>query len=334
MTVGKTFQTISKADVFAKISEEQVLSAVFPDIKALPCLMHSPLRQDNHPSFSIYMTNGGHIAWKDHAINTPDGRGGLVDLLCQYWHCNFQQALMNITNLPVFKQSIALRQPLKVVPRGETNLYSNIEVKVREWRDYDLQYWESYGVSRKWLEYAEVYPISHKIITKTNPKTGESTTYTFGAEKYSYCYVERKEGKLQLKLYAPFSKKAKWCSKMDSSVISLWTKVPKTGDKIVICSSLKDALCLWSNTGIPAIAPQGEGYRISDTAANELRKRFTRVYICYDVDKPGIEDAKRLAEQTGFIDIIPDLQGEKDISDYYKSLKDKSQFQKLKELFK
>ena len=33
---------------------------------------------------------------------------------------------------------------------------------------------------------------------------------------------------------------------------------------------MKDALCLWANTGIPAIAIQGEGYGISDTAVNEL----------------------------------------------------------------
>ena len=332
MTIGKTSSLLSKTDVFTNVSELQVLSAVFPDIKSLPCLIHSPLRQDNHPSFSIYMTDGGHVAWKDHAVTSTDSHGGLIDLLCHYWHCSFQQALLNISRLPI-KKGAVVRQPLKVIPRSAVDTYTKIEVKVREWRDYDMEYWNSYGVSRQWLEYAEVYPISHKIVTKTDPQTNESRTYTFGAEKYSYCYVERKDNKLQLKLYSPFSKISKWCSKMDSSVISLWTKVPETGDRIVICSSLKDALCLWSNLGIPAIAPQGEGYSISETATNELRRRFKKVYICYDTDKPGMADSKKLAEQTGFINVIPDLGEAKDLSDYYKSLQDKREFQKLKELF-
>ena len=117
------------------------------------------------------------------------------------------------------------------------------------------------------------------------------------------------------------------------SVISLWTKVPEYGDKICICSSLKDALCLWSNIGIPSIAVQGEGYNISDTAINNLKSRYKKIYVSFDTDTPGILNTKRLAQKTGFIPIIPDLKDCKDYSDYYKSLLDKNKFQKLKELF-
>jgi DNA primase len=120
---------------------------------------------------------------------------------------------------------------------------------------------------------------------------------------------------------------------MDSSVISLWTKVPEYGDRIVICSSLKDALCLSANTHIPAIAPQGEGYSISNTAANELRRRYKKVFICFDVDKAGLQDSLKLSEQTGFIRVVPDLKGEKDISDYFKSLENKAEFKQLEHYF-
>ena len=120
---------------------------------------------------------------------------------------------------------------------------------------------------------------------------------------------------------------------MDSSVISLWTKVPEYGDRIIIASSLKDALVLGCQLHIPAIAPQGEGYSISTTAANELKRRYKKVFISYDVDAPGLADSQKLAEQTGFIRIVPDLKGEKDYSDYYKSLKDKKQFKQLEKLF-
>lgn len=237
---------------------------------------------------------------------------------------------MIITNKEV---TIKGRQ-LKTFTRKEKNLLTKIQVVVRPWHDYDYEYWESYGIGKKWLKYAEISPISYKIITKKENPQDKGKRYIFPAEKYAYVYVEHKEGETQLKIYQPFNTKGfKWCSSMDSSVISLWTKVPEYGDRIVICSSLKDALCLSSQLHIPAIAPQGEGYSMSDKAISELKRRYGKVFICFDTDKAGKVDSKKLAEKTGFINVIPDLGKEKDFSDYYKSLSDKTQFKQLEKLF-
>ena len=92
---------------------------------------------------------------------------------------------------------------------------------------------------------------------------------------------------------------------------------------------MKDALCLWANTGIPAIAIQGEGYGMSDTAVSELRRRFKEVYILLDNDKAGLEDAKKLSESTGFTNIVlPQFSGGKDVSDLFKS-RGKEEFLKI-----
>ena len=133
-----------------------------------------------------------------------------------------------------------------------------------------------------------------------------------------------------LKIYQPFNKAGfKWANKHDKSVISLWAKVPYKGDKICICSSLKDALCLWANTGIPSLAIQGEGYPMSNTAISELKNRYNEVYICLDNDKAGILDAKELASKTGFTNVVlPQFKGGKDISDLYK-VKGKDNFLKI-----
>lgn len=204
---------------------------------------------------------------------------------------------------------------------------SNIDMKckVREWKDYDLEYWASYGITLPWLKYANVYPISHKIIVK------DGKEFVFGADKYAYAYIEFKEGKTTLKIYQPFNKRGfKWANKHDRSVISLWTKVPKTGDKIVVCSSLKDALCLWANTSIPAIAIQGEGYGISNTAINELKRRYKEVYILLDNDEAGLRDGEKLSASTGFINLVlPNINGAKDVSDLYKSLENKKRFKDI-----
>jgi hypothetical protein len=172
---------------------------------------------------------------------------------------------------------------------------SELQCVVRDWESHDIQYWESYGVTLEWLKRADIYPISHKIIIK------DGKTYRFPADKYAYAYVERKEGKITLKIYQPLNTKGfKWSNKHDRSVISFWTKIPKTGKLLIICSSLKDALCIMNNTHIPCIAIQGEGYSISDRVIRELNDRFDKTIISFDGDGPGISNAKSLSELTGW----------------------------------
>ena len=337
MIVGKTASSISKTEIFEKYSELQVLKAVFPEVTSIPCKINSPFRIDNNPSFSIYMNDNKHIYFKD--FGDDECKGSLLDLLCRYWKCSFNQVFDKILNLMAGKNlpdnGVEIKpKQIRVLTRRESLESIKVQVTVRPWRQYDYDYWKSYGIEKQWLKYAGVLPISHKIITKKDLETGKTKKYIFPADKYAYVFTEYKENNLSLKIYQPFNNKGfKWCSKMDSSVISLWSKVPEYGDRIVICSSLKDALCISCNLHIPAIAPQGEGYDISSTACKELKRRYKKVFICFDTDTPGITNAKKLSKKTGFACIVPDLGREKDVSDYYKSLENKEEFQQLESLF-
>lgn len=317
MVVGKTQKSISKAEIFNYFSETEVLSSAFPEIKSLPCLINSPLRQDKHPSFGIYMNDNGNIRYNDFANGD---KGGLLDLLCKYWNCTFSQCLERISGMLTGKGNVTIKpKQIKTFRRKESDSLTTIQVVVRPWKDYDYEYWASYGIEKKWLQYAEIYPISYKIITKKDSPKDKGKRYIFPADKYAYVYCERKEGKLSLKIYQPYNTKGyKWCSKMDASVIGLWTKIPEFGDKVVICSSIKDALCLSCQCNIPTLCLQGEGYHMSDTAIRELKRRYKNIYICFDTDKWGIQDAVRLSCETGFFNIVPDLGECKDLSDSFK----------------
>ena len=334
MQIGKTSSSISKTEIFEKYSEVQVVSTVF-NLTSIPCRISSPFRVDNNPSFSIYLNDQKHVCFKD--FGDKDCRGGLLDLLCKYWKCTFNQVFDKILEVMQKQEGTDVEiksKQVKVLTRKETSELTKIQVAVRPWRDYDYEYWASYGIEKQWLKYAGVHPISHKIITKKDKETGKQRKYIFPADKLAYVFTEYKEGNLSLKIYQPLNKKGfKWCSKMDSSVISLWTKVPERGDRIIICSSLKDALCISCQLHIPAVCPQGEGYSISKTAQNELKRRYDKVFICFDTDKAGREDAEKLSKETGFKNIVPNLGSEKDLSDYYKSLKDKTKFKELESLF-
>lgn len=319
--ISKGRPSIGLSEILNKLSEADII-AYYLGIEEIPCLICSPLRNDKHPSFGIYSPNGVEVNYID--FSTRDG-GRSFTLLGKLWNMDSYGVAQKIAK--DFKNILSGKTPISTIKKCSMNVInksynSDLLCKVRKWEKHDIEYWGSYGITKKWLHYAEIYPISHKIITRNGQK------FTFGADKYAYAYVEHKEGKVTLKIYQPFNKKGfKWANKHDSSVISLWTKVPEFGDYICICASLKDALCLWSNTGIPSLAIQGEGYKMSDTAISELKRRYKNIFICLDNDEPGLKDAERLAKETGFINIVlPNFDGGKDISDLYHTLPNKKDF--------
>jgi hypothetical protein len=312
---------ISKGRVSSEVitSPQADIAAYYFNIKTIPCLIHSPLRKDNKASFAFYSPNKRDVYYIDYSTNE---KGSLWTLLSKLWNCDINSTMQKVAKEVKSREFTTIKtSTYKPIVTQHSNI--DIQCKIRKWEDYDLNYWKSYGISLKWLKYANVYPISHKIVIKDN------ISYLYKADKYAYAFVEFKEGKTSIKVYQPFNRGGyKWANTHDKSVLSLWTKLPKKGDKLCICSSLKDALCLWANTGIPAIALQGEGYNMSITAQNVLKSRFKNIYIMLDNDAPGLKDAKNLAEKTGFINIIlPQFDGGKDISDFFK-IKGKQEFTK------
>lgn len=314
-------------EILESTTEEEIAS-YYLGIKEIPCVINSPLRLDRNPSFGIYYSKTGRVYYKDFSNKES---GSLFDLLSLLWKTTLLETL-NIISNDLEKFSTAAIKNIKS-KRCYNKVKSNttLQCKVREWKEHDVEYWKSFGISLKWLKYAEVYPISHILVSK------EDSRYTITADKYAYAYVEHKEGNTTLKIYQPFNDKGfKWKNKHDRSVISLWTKIPKKGDNLCICASLKDALCLWANCNIPAIAVQGEGYNMSETAIKELKNRYKNIYILFDNDEAGLIDGEKLSKSTGFTNIVlPNIDGCKDISDLFKHLKNKKQFQQiLLQLFK
>lgn len=323
MAFGTTKPSVTLEELLGKTNEFDILNHYF-GVNELPVIINSPLRDDKNPSFGLH-TDGRRVHFVDYA--TRD-RGGLVDLLGKYWGVSYMEVLQRIwEDLPNFSSTTPTFRERSVIQSAKTLESRDIDLqcKVRAWQKHDIDYWQSFGISIDWLQYADIYPISHKIIIKDGQR------YVFGADRHAYAYVERKEGKITLKIYQPFNSKGyKWSNRHDRSVISLWTKVPEFGERICICSSMKDALCLWANTGIPAIAIQGEGYGMSDTAVSELRRRYREVYILLDNDEAGLKDGEKLSESTGFTNLIlPNINGAKDVADLYKHLQNRELFKQV-----
>lgn len=317
-------------DVLLGKTSEFDIMRFYLNIDVLPALINSPLRQDRNASVSIFSPDGVKVFYKDFGTGE---HGSIFDLLGRMWNRTFSETITKIwDDIDKVKHN---RINLNRTRRGVIHKSNSIlEVRTRKWFDYDMEYWNSYGISREWLEFGDVYPISHILITRDN------ITKIIPAEKLAYVYVERKDGKVSLKVYQPKSQRLKWLSKHDSSVWDLWSRLPDRGDTLFITSSRKDALCLWENTGIPSVSLQGEGYVPKEKVINQLKQRFGRVIIFFDNDYDKDENHGHIyaSRLSGMFDLdmveIPSEYKSKDPSDLFKNHGAKTFRRVIKELVK
>ena len=317
-------------DVLLGKTSEFDIMRFYLNIDVLPALINSPLRQDRNASVSIFSPDGVKVFYKDFGTGE---HGSIFDLLGRMWNRTFSETITKIwDDIDKVKHN---RINLNRTRRGVIHKSNSIlEVRTRQWFDYDMEYWNSYGISREWLEFGDVYPISHILITRDN------ITKVIPDEKLAYVYVERKDGKVSLKVYQPKSQRLKWLSKHDSSVWDLWSRLPDRGDTLFITSSRKDALCLWENTGIPSVSLQGEGYVPKEKVINQLKQRFGRVIIFFDNDYDKDENHGHIyaSRLSGMFDLdmveIPSEYKSKDPSDLFKNHGAKTFRRVIKELVK
>ena len=307
-------------------------------LSQIPCKISSPLRDDDAiPSFSLFLRDGD-VFWKDFGTGES---GNMVSLLARLWHVGYTEALLKLkldSGQTIPAASLLRRYKGKVsVTSG-----SEIRVKVREWKEWDKEYWNSYGVSLKMCDWCDVHPISHAFFSREID--GVKQTATIPMDRYAYAYFEWKDGKQSIKLYQPFSQTMKWLSKHDSSVWDLWKQAfawaEKDNSAVILTSSRKDAMCLWEQLRIPAMSLQGEGYVPKPQVMKQVFDRFQKVYIWYDNDfkhkddNPGQDNARKLCEAyPELINIcIPDSLKCKDPSDVMKMYGKKGK-KELKRIF-
>lgn len=276
MAFGKGKSSTTITDLYNRVSDMTLLLYYF-GIDVLPCTVNAPYRNDNNPSVGIYLKKNGRAGFVDFASGES---GGIVDLLAKTWNVTLDEVTTRI-NIDVPKMLNKIGGTTIKPTTSNRRIESSdtlIQCKYRDWKDYDIKFWESYGISKPWLEFGNVFPISRIFITKCGQMI------SFPAEKFAYAYVERKDDKVTVKIYQPLSERIKWLNNHDSSVWDLWSQLPEKGENLIITSSRKDALCIWENSGIPSVSLQGEGYIPKPHVMQQLIDRFTNVYVLYDND--------------------------------------------------
>ena len=320
----KTTLSVKREDI--SLTDEDIIRR-YLGIDKFPCSIQSPLREDDYrPSFSMKRKDDT-IIWKDFGTGET---GNAVTLMAKIWHVNYSEALLKIkldTDHRIPRASLIHRYNGKLHLTND----SSIKVKVREWKDWDKEFWGSFGIPTDFASWCNVFPVSHAFFTRIE-EDGKKHTVTVPMDKYAYAYFEWKDGKESIKLYQPYSQTMKWLSKHDASVWDLWKHAflfakKKSNKELIITSSRKDAMCLWYNLSVPAMSLQGEGYIPKPQVMQEVLDTFENVYIWYDndfthwKDNPGQDNAKKIIEMYPSVKniCIPDEYQAKDPSDLVKT---------------
>jgi hypothetical protein len=180
-------------------------------------------------------------------------------------------------------------------------------IKYRKWNQDDAKYWLSYRIGKTLLDQYNVKPIEYFNMIKQDALEIESLKI---GSKHCYGYFDR-NGEVY-KIYQPHSKKHKF-HKVKNYIQGI-DQLQYNEPYLVICSSLKDAMCLKSmGYNIEVISPDSENTMIKPHIIANLKKKYKNIITLFDNDDAGKHAIERYAEAYKIHGCVPTIC--KDISD-------------------
>lgn len=295
---------LSKENLLSKIDSYSIFKYYCPNLKKVNKPFKSPFHEDKHPSaFVIYYD--GDFLFKDFGGDSLRA----IDFVMKMYNLSFREALEKINFDFNLRLGGKTGEDIDIPTFDDTVVYEKttaiIKIKRRDWNEKDLAYWGSFGITLETLKKFNVVPISYFSING----------YMYKAAELSYSYEYYWEnGIFRRKIYQPLSKD-KWFSN-GGDVVQGEGMLPKSGELLIITSSLKDVMVLYQ-LSYTAIAPTSESTFIPYKYFEKQNTRFKRIVLFMDSDEAGIKQSLKLNEKWGLDYIlIPRKANKKDISDF------------------
>lgn len=281
----------------------------------------SPLREDKHPSFTLFVHNTkDEVYYKD--WSTGDS-GDLFRFVRKWYLYNKQIILDRDYNIYTQiqedikkggldkldkKARLSLTKSIKKVREKQKNT-TKIQIVADRYTKEQLDWWKSFGISKATLDEYLVLPVKYLYIndmirasvSKDNP------IYAYQIGKY-------------YKIYQPLNTKYKWRNNYPSfyveGMVQLLERLERR-DILFITKSLKDVMVL-HELGFDSVAGKSESSMILEKQLNILRGQYpdTKIYLLMDNDEAGVRASNKYHRQYGFKQIFLPKQKAKDISDY------------------
>jgi hypothetical protein len=278
-------------------------------------LFRSPLRNDKHETCAFYRNKSGDLIMKDFSGAFS---GNFISVVMEKFQCSFAKALQIIGNDfgIIHSKNLIVNKPALEYTGSKLDEQKTaiIQVEIRDFQDYELKWWNSYGITEKTLKKFNVFSCKNVFLNGNIFHLETATQKLFGY------FGGIKDGVEQWRIYDPTHKKYKFISNWKSTQIQGARQLPKEGgDYLVITKSLKDVMCLYE-FGVIAIAPCSENLFITPKQYEKLKEKFKHIILCYDNDLPGVQNMRKIHKQYPELKIvfIPRHFEAKDISDFRK----------------
>lgn len=332
---------ITKELILSKVSQISIFAAytglsieTIQDCIDNNTMISSPFRIDEHPSFGFRYDNRNKLKGRDFAGyfwgDCFDAAAFVLSANNQFINVSekqyFRLVLNHIAN--TFKHIIYgtekdenINNEIQVGLNIIRNRKNVIELVIRNWEDYDINYWKQFDIDISLLNTNFVYPIDQFYINRNiNPEP----KYYHNKKDLCYGYIlgQDKHGIYNIKLYFPNRKKG------DVRFITNCNHIEgvlnfNTNDKydyIIITKSTKDRLALksylskttmssflYGQATIGLINIPCESYKLKDREyeylLNNIKDRYNIISLM-DNDMVGKKEAIYLKKEFNIIPIL------------------------------
>ncbi len=191
---------------------------------------------------------------------------------------------------------------------------AELKYKLREWQDYDEEYWLPYGLTIPLLEKGSpsLYPLEF-VEYYSQSMRGRVRSYS-SPEKPMYAYFWDKD---TFKVYSPKSK-MKFLGNCSAKDFYFYSRC-QDKEYLFITSSGKDAKVCFKELSIDSLAPNGEMFGLGHYPL-EIIKDYKKVIVGFDNDSTGIEFGEKLVKylQDNGIDAYMSIPEYKDFAETFR----------------
>ena len=152
----KTQPKITKEFLLSKNTEETYMST-YLGVPVKKGLQISPLRKDHKPTASFYRNKKNELIFHDFGIGF---HGNFLDVVMYINKCTYSQALNIIAEDFKYIEKSSEREPVKIRASNviiEEKSETLIQIEDQPFQDYELRWWESFGIHESTLKKFKVH---------------------------------------------------------------------------------------------------------------------------------------------------------------------------------
>lgn len=333
LTKQAILEKVSQVNIFATylgISVETIYNCI--NNGELIC---NPLRIDNHPTAGFRYNNKGKLKFKDFA--NDEFWGDCFDIVALVMS-NIYNKSYNISNkedfIKVLRHITFTFKDIFYGKEKDINVINDIntainvikhkkpiiELVVREWNYNDEKYWNTFGVSIKFLNLNFIYPVEQYYINRNiNPEP--KYFYSTNDPCYGYFLGKDSNGVNNIKLYFPKRNKditrfitncnhLEGIYNLDRNDYNIIVITKSTKDRVSIGSAIMKNLSLYGGLikdRIGIINIPHETYKLRNNEYDWLQSKLTengKIISLMDNDRTGKIEAIWLRDTYNIIPII------------------------------